>query len=275
MTSETTWIEVPGGRLHVVVDGGGPPILLVHAGIADLRSWDALVPYLVDAGYRVIRYDTRAFGSSTTEDVEFSNRADLLAVLDALAIERAVFVGNSRGAIIALDTIIEAPDRAAAFVSVGGGINGFDGGVTPEEHALEEQAEAAAEAFDDQAGPELDLRLWVDGVGQPPDRVPAWLRDLVREMDRPLYRRDLVFGRPIPLSPPASERLSQVRLPVLVVVGELDTSGTQASAIHLEAQVAGARRVVIPGVAHMIGMEVPDRLADLIVEFVAPLDPWG
>lgn len=275
MAHETTWIEVPGGRLHVVVDGSGPPILLVHAGIADLRSWDALVPYLVDAGYRVIRYDTRAFGSSTTEDVEFSNRADLLAVLDALAIERAVFVGNSRGAIIALDTIIEAPDRAAAFVSVGGGINGFDGGMTPEERALEERAEAAAEAFDDQAGPELDLRLWVDGVGQPPDRVPAWLRDLVREMDRPMYRRDLVFGRPIPLSPLASERLSEVRLPVLAVVGELDTSGTQASAIHLEAQVAGARRVVVPGVAHMIGMEVPDRLADLIVDFVAPLDPWG
>lgn len=275
MAPETIWIEVPGGRLHVVVDGSGPPILLVHAGIADLRSWDALVPHLVGAGYGVIRYDTRAFGSSTTDDVEFSNRADLLAVLDELDVERAVFVGNSRGAIISLDTILESPDRAVAFVWVGGGINGFDGGTTPEERALEEQAEAAADAFDAEAGTELDLRLWVDGVGQPPDRVPAAVRDAVREMDRPLYRRDLVFGRPIPLQPPASERLSEVSLPVLAIVGELDTSGTRASAIHLEAQVAGARRVVLPGVAHMIGMEAPERLAELIAEFVAPLRPWG
>lgn len=275
MAHETIWIEVPGGRLHVVVDGNGPPIMLVHAGIADLRSWDALVPYLVDVGYRVIRYDTRAFGSSTTDDVEFSNRADLLAVLDELDIERAVIVGNSRGAIISLDTIIESPDRAMAFVWVGGGINGFDGGMTPEERDLEERAEAAADAFDAEAGPELDVRLWVDGVGQPPGRVPAEVRDAVREMDRPLYRRDLVFGRPIPLAPPANERLSEVSLPVLAVVGELDTSGTRASAIRLEEQVAGARRVVLPGVAHMIGMEAPDRLAELIVEFVAPLRPWG
>lgn len=274
MASETRWIDVPGGRLHVVAEGSGPPIILVHAGIADLRSWDAVVPYLVDAGYRAIRYDTRAFGSSTTEDVEFSNRADLLAVLDELHVERAVLVGNSRGAVISLDTILESPERAVAFVSVGGGINGFDGGMTPEERDLEERAEAAAEAFDAETGSMIDVRLWVDGVGQSPERVPATVRDAVREMDRPLYRRDLVFGRPIPLAPPATERLSDVRLPVLAVVGELDTSGTRASAIRLEEEVAGARRVVLAGVAHMIGMEVPDRLAELIVEFVAPLQAW-
>lgn len=275
MRSETRRVAVPGGSLHVVAEGDGPPILLVHAGIADLGSWDPLVPLLVDAGYRAIRYDTRAFGSSTTEDVEFSNRADLLAVLDDLGIGRAVFVGNSRGAIIGLDTIIESPERAVAFVWVGGGINGFDGGVTPEEQVLADQAEAAAEAFDGETGSELDVRLWVDGVGQPTTRVPAAIRDAVREMDRALYRRDLVFGRPIPLAPPANERLSEVRLPVLAIVGELDTSGTHASAARLEEQVAGARRIVLPGVAHMIGMEAPQRLSELIVDFVRPLGSWS
>src|SRR5688572_27527871 len=107
MTS--TFVPVPGGRLNVVDEGspGDPPIVLLHAGIANLRSWDELVPALSRAGYRVVRYDARDFGSSTTDDVEFSDRADLIAVLDALGIDRAALVGNSRGGRIALDTAIE------------------------------------------------------------------------------------------------------------------------------------------------------------------------
>ena len=39
-------ISVPGATLHTVDEGSGPPIVLLHAGIADLRAWDAMVPYL-------------------------------------------------------------------------------------------------------------------------------------------------------------------------------------------------------------------------------------
>ena len=76
-------VEVPGGRLVADDAGSGPPIVLLHAGVADMTSWDDLVPRLVDAGYRAVRYDGRGFGASVTDDVAFSNRADVLAVLDA------------------------------------------------------------------------------------------------------------------------------------------------------------------------------------------------
>ena len=51
--------------------------------------------------YQVIRYDTRGFGRSRTEQTEFSNRQDILDLLSHLGVERAVLVGNSRGGIIA------------------------------------------------------------------------------------------------------------------------------------------------------------------------------
>ena len=89
------FIEVPGGRLLVVDDGDGPPIILVHAAIADHRAWDAMIPGLVAAGFHAIRHDLRGLGRSTTADVAFSNRADLIAVLDGFRIDRAVLVGNS------------------------------------------------------------------------------------------------------------------------------------------------------------------------------------
>ena len=58
-----THVDVPGGRLQVADDGAGSPIVLLHAGVADLRAWDAMVPPLVAAGYRVVRPDTRGYGA--------------------------------------------------------------------------------------------------------------------------------------------------------------------------------------------------------------------
>jgi 3-oxoadipate enol-lactonase len=270
-----TVIDVPGGRLHVVAEGEGPPILLVHSAIVDMRSWDAMVAPLVTAGYRVIRYDTRGYGSSTAEDVDFSNRADVLAVLDGVGAGQAAVVGNSRGAMIALDTVLDSPDRFVAFVWVGGGIGGFDGGATPEEIALYEEGDALEGAGDADGLADLDIRAWVDGIGQSPSRVPAAIREAVREMDRPLVEPGRVFGKPIPLDPPAIERLGSVGVPTLAVVGALDSSGTRAAAARLAEAVPGARAITIPDVAHLIGMEVPGELAALIVEFLAPLPRWS
>lgn len=274
MPTTTRLTPVPGGHLNVVIDGDGPPILLIHAGIADLRAWDDLVPYLVDAGHRVIRYDCRGFGSSVTDDVEYSNRDDLRAVLDAAGLSRAVLIGNSRGAMIALDTIVESPERAAAFVWVGGGIGGFDGEFSAEELAMFEAADAAEQAGDVANLLDLEVRIWVDGVGQPTTRVPARIRDAVRDMNRPLLDPARIMGTPIPLGSWANDRLGEIEVPVLAVVGALDVNNARDSAMRLETAVNGARRVVIPNVAHMVGMEVPSQLADLIIEFVRPLGDW-
>ena len=94
-------------------------------------------------------------------------------------------------------------------------------------------------------------------------------------MDRPLLEPGRVMGRPIPLDPPANDRLGELRIPVLAVAGALDTTSTIAGAARLEAAVPGTKRVIIPGVAHMVGMEVPEQLAGLIVELVRPLGSWA
>jgi pimeloyl-ACP methyl ester carboxylesterase len=275
MPSTTVAVPVPGGRLHAVAEGEGPPIVLLHAWVADLRAWDPVVPLLVDAGYRAVRFDARGFGSSTTEDVELSHQADLRAVLDAFEIRRAALVGNSRGARTALDTVLETPERAVALTWVGGGIGGFEGGETPEETAIGERIEAIEKAGDLDGLAELEVQLWVDGPGQPPGRAAHWIREAVREMNRPLLDPEHVWGRPIALDPPANDRLAEIRIPVLAVVGALDTSATLAAAVRLEESVAGARRVVVPDVAHMVGMEVPEQLAGLILDQVRPLGGWG
>ncbi len=270
------FVEVRGGRLFAVDEGSGPPVVLIHAAIANLRAWDAMVPGLVSAGYRVVRYDYRSFGRSTTDDVDFSDRADLLAVLDAFGVGRAALVGNSRGGQIAFDTAVEFPDRIVAVVGVGAGLSGFEGGMTQEERALfREGARLRTAAQPDlDAVVDLNVRVWVNGPGQSPERVDSHLREAVRSMCRPLFEPGRTLGRPIALDPPANDRLEELRCPVLAVAGALDISSIVQTAARLEAAAPFARAVVWPDVAHMIGMEVPDRLDALISGFLAPLRPW-
>lgn len=278
MTTQT--VPVPGGQLHVLDEGEptDPPILLLHAGIADLTAWDALAPLLVAAGHRVVRYDARGYGRTVTDDVEYSNRADAVAVLDGLGIARATLVGNSRGGQVAFDTAIEYPDRVAAVVGVGAGLGGFDGTATDEEEAAFVRMEALEEALD-AAGPagdpglvdaivDLDVRFWVDGLGQPADRVSAAVREQVRRMDQAHYDPSRIQGQPRPLTPPAAARLADLRCPVLAIAGALDASDVAQAARHLETHAPNARAVILPDVAHLIGMEAPDRLAALIIDFL-------
>jgi len=272
----TFMIPVPGARLNAADDGAGDPLILLHAGIADLRSWDAIVPLLVDAGFRVVRYDQRGFGRTETDDVEFSNRADLIAVLDALGIDRAALVGNSRGGQVAFDTAIEFPDRMVAVVGVGAGIGGFEHDSTPEEAAVFEQLELLEDADPPDVAGLADgaVRLWVDGLGQSADRVASPIREAIREMTALSYGPGKANGQPIVLDPPAAARLADLRCPVLAVAGGLDTSFINAVSEHIGANAPDGRAVVIPDVAHMIGMERPAELASLITDFLAPYRPW-
>ncbi len=67
---------------------------------------------------------------------------------------------------------------------------------------------------------------------------------------------------------------ARLTMPVLAIAGALDVSDVAAVARHLEAEVPTARALVMPDVAHMIGLEAPDALARAILELVEPLAPW-
>ena len=267
-------IPVPGGRLYAVGEGNGPSIVLLHAGVVDSRVWEPFVPLLTRAGYRTIRYDARGFGRSVTDDVEFSRVDDLLAVLDAFGIERAALVGNSQGGQIAIDFAVSRPDRVAALVQLASGIGGLDIPMSPRDEAVEQRYEEVDAAGDIQALTDFELSLWGAGVDQPVDRLPAELQGFLRPMIE-AANQGRPRGRPVPLDPPAAERLDGLTMPVLFVHGTLDFSYVETFGRHLEANVPNARLVVMPGVAHLVAAEAPEAVAELVLDLVRPLGDFG
>jgi pimeloyl-ACP methyl ester carboxylesterase len=265
MTNESGFLETNGARIHYEVEGRGEPVVLIHAGVANLRMWDAQVRALRD-GYRVIRHDTRGYGRTETAAVEFSNRADVAALLDHLGEASAHVVGLSRGGSIALDFAIEHPDRVRSLTVVAGGISGYE---SPDEAPPEtfEEPEKLWEAKDWDGLAEWETRYWADGPGQPEDRVPE-VRALVRGWVLDTYRAEKEEGQPQPLDPPAAGRLGELRVPLLVMLGTYDDPGTQESMRHLAATVPGARLEVFEGVAHMVNLEQPDRFNHVLRAFL-------
>ncbi|MDQ2689879.1 MAG: alpha/beta fold hydrolase [Chloroflexota bacterium] len=266
MTNESGTLETGGARIHYEVEGSGPPVAFIHAGIANLRMWDDQATALRDA-YRVIRYDTRGFGRTETDAVPFSNRADLAALLDHLGEESAHVVGLSRGGIIALDFAIERPERVRSLTVAAGGISGYE---SPAELPAEtfEEPERWLEARDWERISDWETSFWVDGPGQPEDRVNPGLRAKVHDWILSTYRAEKEEGQPQPLDPPAVGRLDELRAPLLVMIGTLDDPGTVESMHHLAATVPGARLEVFEGAAHMLNLEQPERFTRLLREFL-------
>ena len=256
-------LETNGARIYYEVEGTGAPVVLIHAGVADLRMWDDQVAALRDS-YRVIRYDIRGFGRTETDAVKFSNRADIAALLDHLGERSAHVVGLSRGGQIALDFAIEFPDRVRSLVVAAGGVGGYDAGDEAPEGW--DQVEAWTEAHDWVPVAEWETAYWADGPGQPADRVDPAIRAKVHEWILTTYQAEMEEGQPQPLDPPAAERLGDIRAPLLVMLGTLDDPGTNASMRHLAWTVPGARLEVLDGAAHMLNLEQPDRFNALLLE---------
>ncbi|MFC8367541.1 alpha/beta fold hydrolase [Streptomyces sp. NPDC057239] len=118
-------VSSPGGRIHLVEQGAGPLVLLVHGFPESWYSWRHQLPALAAAGYRAVAVDVRGYGRSSRPAATEAYRmldlvADNVAVVHALGEESAVVVGHDWGAAIAANSALLRPDvfRAVALLSV-------------------------------------------------------------------------------------------------------------------------------------------------------------
>lgn len=261
------------GHLYYEIAGSGQPVLLIHAGVADCSMWDDQFN-LFSQYYRIIRYDTRGYGKSRTETTEFSNRQDILDLFKHLGVDKAVVIGISRGGVIAIDFTLEFPGYVSALIAVAAGVSGYqyhpdDSDKARPEFELFTHMDELWEkkAFDELA--DLEVHVWADGPSQPVGRASPQIREYVHKIVRANYTRQDGQATPQPLNPPAANRLGEIHVPTLILVGEYDTSGTLATADKLEKEIPAARKILIPGTAHMIPMELPEKFNHQVLDFLS------
>ncbi len=265
--AKTGYVQVGKYSLYYEETGKGDPLILIHGGLLDRRMWDGQFE-LFGRWSRVIRYDLRNQGLSHGVPDSFSYHEDLNRLMEALGIHRARLVGLSLGGSIAIDFALTHPEKVSALVLVSSGLSGYenrDSSVLVNER---KQAEASTKR-DMNAYIEYFQRSWTDGPHRTPEQVNRDVRQKVREMIKSTLGKLEGYSTVVPLDPPALGRLSSIRVPTLLVQGELDNSGTQEIAGLVLKAVPGSRKVVIKGAAHMVNLEKPEEFNEVVGEFLS------
>jgi 3-oxoadipate enol-lactonase len=262
-------VKFNGAVLHYELEGSltGPPLVLIHAGVATLRMWDAVVPAL-GADHRILRYDTRGFGLTSTEDVSFSDVDDLLAVMDDAGVARATLVGASRGGRIAIDAAVEHPERVAGLVTVGSNPSGFpDVELTERENDLFDVLDGLLAAGDLERLNRLEAELWAAGPTRDVLELDPAFLETAYALNAANVRHAGDAPRAVPIEPPAYERTVDIEAPSLFIVGEHDLSTELAATEYLLSTVPESSGATFPDTAHLPSVERPS-------EFVRVLGGW-
>ncbi len=288
-------VTANGIDLHVAELGEGPPVILCH-GFPELwYSWRHQLPALAGAGFRALAPDLRGYGeSSIPENVEdydvLSVTADLIALLDEIGHEQAVFVGHDWGAVV-WQLALAHPQRVRAVV-------GMSVPFVPRAPAppLELMRQAWGEDFyivwfqqPGMADRELarDVRrtltatvAWGPGWAQGDDRArrPAWMSQEDLETYAETYERTgftggLNYYRNIDRNWRLTASLdgNRVEQPSLFITGSRDPVQAFMPTQAMEGWVTDLRVVVVEGAGHWVQQERPGDVNGALLSFLDEL----
>ena len=233
-------------------------VLLLHAALGDSRSWAPQVEALRASGHNPIAPDLPGYGTEPLHPGRISYVEHVASLLDG----PAAVVGCSFGGRIALELTVERPDLVERLMLVSTALPGWDW--SAQVQAANAEEDEALDRGDIAAAAEANL-FWLG-----PDASEE-VRELVRtmvsrnfELVLPVYER----VESVPVQPPANERLGEIDVPTLVVVGAQDVPDMAEIAAILDGGIADTRIETIEGAGHLPSLERPDELNRLLLDFL-------
>ncbi len=240
---ESGYAEVNGIRLYYATIGSGPPVVLLHGGLANSDYWgrqiEALAPH-----HRVIVVDSRGHGRSTRDARPYGYDLmadDVVALLDKLGIARADVVGWSDGAIIGLDLAIRRPGRVGKVFAFAA--NTRTSGVKPD---VEKNPTFAR--YIRRAGEEYG-RL---------STTPKGYGAFVAQISR-MWASEPNWS---------DARLRSIRVPVVVADGDHDEAIVRAHTEYMAATIPGAGLLILPNTSHFAFLQNPALFNATMLNFL-------
>lgn len=254
--------------------GSGPAVVFLHPGVADQRCWIDVMERFART-HTVVSYDRRGFGTTQYEAEPHRSIDDLRAILDAAGIQRAHIVGNSMGGRLAIDFALAEANRVASLVLIAPSIDGAPppASLPAEVDEWAEEIERLEGAAELDAVNELEARMWLDGPSRQPGHVGGHARELFLNMNGQSLLAAPTGEVETDTETPAWQRLSELDVPVLAIVGAHDLPHIRERTLGLDALIRGARTAVLAKSAHVPQLDDPAGLEELLGEFLADIQP--
>jgi len=268
-------VTVNGARIAYLDAGGGPPVILIHGFGGSMWQWEyqqsALAPY-----YRVITPDLPGSGLSDKPEIAYTPDemvASLRGFMDALGIQKAVLVGNSMGAGLAIGMALAHPDRVDRLVLIGGLPKGV----------REKLASPLFKRAIDTSAPVWLIRFgnwlfgrWVTGdvlkeIVHDHSRLTQSVIDRsVQNRKRPgLIRAVMATTRSLPLWEQGfALRIGEINHPTLVIWGAEDKVFPPEVGHEIQRTIKGASFALVPKAGHIPQWEQPEIVNSLLITFL-------
>lgn len=270
-SATSTFIDLPGVRLHYHDLGKGEPVIFLHGAGPGANSWQnfhaSIAPF--SKSYRTLLVDLPQFGKSQKIQIEgprlsFGARV-IRDFMDALGLRRAFFVGNSFGGQIAVKVAIDYPERVRSFAIIGS---------APVVHSLfcpmpVEGVKLMATYYRENGGPTLEkMRHYLQTMLYDQQFVTE---DLIRQRFEASIDPELVRLNqgPVPPRQDLTSEFSRVTAPALVIWGLDDRFGALDVGLLMTRAFQDARMHIFSKCGHWAQIERADECNALLLSFFA------
>jgi pimeloyl-ACP methyl ester carboxylesterase len=243
VTADLGSIENDEARIWYSAYGVGAPVILLHGGLGHSGNWGYQVPALIENGYRAIVIDSRGHGRSTRDGQPYSYElmaSDVLAVMNALHLDRVALVGWSDGACTALILAARYPARVAGVFFFA--CNMDSTGVRPFEPTPALNRCFARHAAD------------YKQLSATPEQFKQFVEDVsLMQRTQPNY---------------STQDLAKINVPVRIVQSERDEFIQREHAEYLARTIPGASFLLLDRVSHFAPLQRPEQFNTAMLAFV-------
>ena len=247
-TRDQGHVDHDGARIWYASYGSGSPVILLHGGLGHSGNWGFQVPALAGRGYRVLLIDSRGHGRSTRDERPFSYAlmaSDVLAVMGALALEKASLVGWSDGATTALTLAMRTPARVA-------GVFFFASNMDPNGINQIASSPILNRCFSRHAKDYAQLSAT-------PDRFKEFVGAVELMMNtQPNH---------------SAQELATIRVPVAIVRSAHDEFIKREHAEYLARTIPNAELIVLNSVSHFAPLQRPEQFNTAMLAFIGNVRP--
>ena len=274
-----TRILVRGVELHYIEQGQGEPLILLHGGQGDYRSWEPQIKVL-SPQFRVISY-SRRYNYPNNNPLTaryhsaYTEADDLAAFIRKLKLGRVHLVGTSIGAFTALVLAVRHPEMVRSLVLAEPPVHQWvrdtpDGAAVYREFmtTIEEPARAAFKAGDDKGA----MRIFVDGMSGTRRFDNLSTEGLAAVMQNSgFFKAMSLSSEPFPNL--SKKKVKRLRIPVLIIAGENTIKIHKLVNEELARLLPKAERAIIPKAGHGSPRENPQAFNEAVLKFLANRRP--
>ena len=261
-------VDVDGTQINYEISGQGSVLVLTHGLGGSLDAWQPLADAL-DARHRVLRWDVRGFGRSDRSGPPSPKvwAQDLAGLLDALSIDEAIVAGISMGGVIAQRFALDFPQRTRGLVLMSTSSEVGEAGRSGwESRAALVEREGLAALMELSGGPSISYSTAY---------AESHVAEIVEAAEATTTRNDPACYAAACRAVSDynyTEELAQIERPTLIVQGLEDQLTPPGGSVLMSRRISGSRLELIEGCGHGIPAEQPERLAELLADFLADIN---